>query len=280
MNAARLLNRAIAVYGLFAILLIVIILLLAFTSPGYAGTAATALLSPLPEKTPIPQKPATWVAAAKGGELRFGSVVVAAPAGFTRQSGADIRVNLLPQAEGLTLPANFVAGTLFAFGIWPANDQTEFEQPLDVRLQLNPVSLSEAEMRTVQFVQYDPAQQRWLALNEVFRPATYELITKVQRFTPVAKDFPTWGGRTFFAVVRSAASPATTAATEPVTLRQANIRSGPGTTYAVVRSVQAGEPLTLDGRLADGSWLRLADGSWIAAFLVANAPQLPVVDAE
>ena len=57
--------------------------------------------------------------------------------------------------------------------------------------------------------------------------------------------------------------------------RNANLRGGPGTTYAIVGAVQAGQALTLVGRNADGSWVQLDNGQWIAAFLVGGATATP-----
>lgn len=48
----------------------------------------------------------------------------------------------------------------------------------------------------------------------------------------------------------------------------ANIRSGPGTNYAVVDQAQAGQTLTVVGCNADCSWFQLDNGNWIAGFLV------------
>ncbi|MEZ4736795.1 MAG: PQQ-dependent sugar dehydrogenase [Caldilineaceae bacterium] len=66
----------------------------------------------------------------------------------------------------------------------------------------------------------------------------------------------------------------------PTANRNANLRAGPGTTYAVVGGVQAGQALALSGRNPDGSWIQLEEDTWIAAFLVNGAPtELPVVVA-
>lgn len=54
--------------------------------------------------------------------------------------------------------------------------------------------------------------------------------------------------------------------------RNANLRSGPGTGFAVVGSVAAGDELIVVGQNDDGSWLVLEDGAWIAAFLVDGLP--------
>jgi uncharacterized protein YgiM (DUF1202 family) len=62
-----------------------------------------------------------------------------------------------------------------------------------------------------------------------------------------------------------------------------NIRSGPSTAYAVLRTVSLGTELTVLGQDASGSWLlvRLSDGSqgWIACFLTAFTGTAPVVAA-
>lgn len=74
-----------------------------------------------------------------------------------------------------------------------------------------------------------------------------------------------------------ATKPAVTTATAN---RNANLRSGPGTTYPVAGGVRTGQVLTIIGRNQAGDWLQLADGKWIAAFLVKGAPSgLPVVGA-
>jgi hypothetical protein len=59
----------------------------------------------------------------------------------------------------------------------------------------------------------------------------------------------------------------------------ANLRSGPGTDFAIVNSVPAGEPLVIVGRNAGGDWYQLSGGTWIAAFLVTDAPlDVAVID--
>jgi hypothetical protein len=62
----------------------------------------------------------------------------------------------------------------------------------------------------------------------------------------------------------------------------ANLRSGPGTDFAIVGGVVDGESLEIVGRNADGTWYQLANGHWVAAFLVegaaASIPVAPVPD--
>lgn len=84
---------------------------------------------------------------------------------------------------------------------------------------------------------------------------------------------------------------ATGASSASTTLRAANLRAGPGTTYAIVGTVRAGETLAIQGRNANGTWLQVGDGAWIAAFLVnqgngsppratPNAPPAPSPTAD
>jgi hypothetical protein len=59
----------------------------------------------------------------------------------------------------------------------------------------------------------------------------------------------------------------------------ANLRQGPGTTFAIAGRAQAGAPITITGRNATSDWLQLPDGTWIAAFLVDDAPGvLPMIE--
>jgi endonuclease YncB( thermonuclease family) len=48
----------------------------------------------------------------------------------------------------------------------------------------------------------------------------------------------------------------------------ANLRSGPGTTYAIVGKATQGQAVTITDKSAAGDWYQLDTGEWIAAFLV------------
>ncbi len=90
---------------------------------------------------------------------------------------------------------------------------------------------------------------------------------------------PTVTGISSTRIPSATAAEATTASTA---LRNANLRAGPGTNYAVTGGVSTGDALDLQGRTSDDSWFQLRDGSWIAAFLVEqnvpiNATALPTV---
>ncbi|MCL4835593.1 MAG: SH3 domain-containing protein [Caldilineaceae bacterium] len=57
----------------------------------------------------------------------------------------------------------------------------------------------------------------------------------------------------------------------------ANLRSGPGTTFDRVGSITAGTALVIIGRNEAGDWLKLESGAWIFGELVNNPPaDLPV----
>jgi uncharacterized protein YraI len=67
--------------------------------------------------------------------------------------------------------------------------------------------------------------------------------------------------------------PAAAQATFPaqaVVIQNANIRAGPGTTYAIVGKATTGQVLNLTAANANNSWYQLDDGNWIAAFLVVR----------
>lgn len=75
---------------------------------------------------------------------------------------------------------------------------------------------------------------------------------------------------------------ATSAPTCPQANTTANIRSGPGTGYTAVSSVQQGQCLVITGRTEVGDWFQLDNGNWIAAFLVTDPgpmASIPVVIA-
>lgn len=70
----------------------------------------------------------------------------------------------------------------------------------------------------------------------------------------------------------------TAAADEPPSATvDANLRSGPGTTFDVVGGTVTGQALTIVARNEDGSWFLLDNGGWVAAFLIANAPDAATV---
>ncbi len=72
----------------------------------------------------------------------------------------------------------------------------------------------------------------------------------------------------------SSARPSAQVATTGTVIKTANLRAGPGTTFAIVGSAQAGQPVTILGTNAAGDWYQIGEGRWIAAFLVrvASAP--------
>lgn len=64
-----------------------------------------------------------------------------------------------------------------------------------------------------------------------------------------------------------------------MTNRPANLRSGPGTDYAIVGYAQAGQRLQIVGQDQSGYWFKLSDDAWIAAFLVNRVVVgLPIID--
>lgn len=51
-------------------------------------------------------------------------------------------------------------------------------------------------------------------------------------------------------------------------IKTANLRAGPGATYAITGSAQAGQSVTILSKNATGDWYQIGEGKWIAAFLV------------
>ena len=59
------------------------------------------------------------------------------------------------------------------------------------------------------------------------------------------------------------AVPAPAAAGKATAASAANLRAGPGTSYARVGSVSAGQALTITGRNQAGDWYQLANPQWV-----------------
>ena len=57
--------------------------------------------------------------------------------------------------------------------------------------------------------------------------------------------------------------------------KNANLRAGPATTYAVVGTVKQGQTVTIIGKNDAGTWYHLDSGQWIATFLVKVATTAP-----
>lgn len=57
-------------------------------------------------------------------------------------------------------------------------------------------------------------------------------------------------------------------ATKGVVVQNANLRSGPGTTYTIVGSAEPNQVVTITDQTEAGDWYQLNTGQWIAAFLV------------
>lgn len=59
-----------------------------------------------------------------------------------------------------------------------------------------------------------------------------------------------------------------------VALKDANLRAGPGTDFAVAGHAAMGQTLNITGHNEDSSWYQLADQTWIAAFLAGSPDAL------
>lgn len=65
-----------------------------------------------------------------------------------------------------------------------------------------------------------------------------------------------------------------------VALDNANLRSGPGTTFDITGSAVAGQALNIIGHNDDSTWYQLADQSWIAAALAGSADAITSAPTE
>ncbi len=100
-------------------------------------------------------------------------------------------------------------------------------------------------------------------------------------WTPTAVPSPTATATlvsTATATMTSAATPDPCRALVPITNRNANLRTGPGTDYAIAGSMTACSSVQPGGRNDKGDWIQLHNKTWIAVFLLDNvrAHGLPV----
>ena len=72
----------------------------------------------------------------------------------------------------------------------------------------------------------------------------------------------------------NASTPTPSSTTYTVTADALNVRSGPGTTYGILRTVSQGQEVT--GTPDNSGWVKIADNEWVAAsYLQASAPSTP-----
>lgn len=239
-------------------------------------TTQTPETAPLPVATATPVKPSWWVRSKDGGKRVFGVITAILPAGFTNQGGASVFGDIIGGVPEIPAPARAIRGTEFAFGIWPAVDQVDYQKPIEFRITVDAAQVAPGTEGQLTVQMYNPERKQWDIIPSQFRPATYQVITFVQSFKPIPKNSPSWGGRTFFILAYPAPTTATQPAGGPVVNRNANLRAGPGVNYRIVGKVTSGQSLNLIEKTADGKWYRLDSGAWISASLVNNAPKLPV----
>lgn len=163
--------------------------------------------------------------------------------------------------------------TVFALsddGVWAQLKDGNWIATVLLTQQTRPIASTIAEMPTT-----DSTPTRRL----IATPSTP--ITPTQQITATLLDASTFT-TTFYSALVTATLTATPINSQPllratvtptespdaVALRNANLRRGPGTNYAVVGGVGSNEALEITAQNGDGTWLQLRDGSWIAAFLV------------
>jgi hypothetical protein len=227
-------------------------------------------------------RPPAWVNSNEGGDRAFGNALVKFQPGFTRQGGANVYGDHVRVLSDRQESSSIIRGSEFALGIWPANDQTVFEKPVEIRFTMDAARVAGRE-NSLEVRMYNHVTSKWESLPTRFDAGSYQIVVSVQEFKPVPRDFGEWGGRTFFGVFLKSQSPTTTLGTPaavnaggPTVNRNANLRAGPGTNYQIAGYARAGQSLTLVARTSDSQWYQLNTGQWIAAFLVNGAPQLPV----
>jgi len=102
------------------------------------------------------------------------------------------------------------------------------------------------------------------AIIETYTPATTE--KSVTSFTTPTST-----------AVRPLSTPTIISGKSVSVNRDANLREGPGTEFAIVGGATAGQTFNVAGVNPQGDWYILEDGRWIASFLVDGIPVVPTV---
>ncbi|MCL4859827.1 MAG: SH3 domain-containing protein [Caldilineaceae bacterium] len=223
---------------------------------------------------PEPAKPDTWIYSGEGGVRKRSVITINLPPGFTNQGGANVFADIMSNTGDVAPLPGGVPGAYFAVGIWPANDQTRFQRPIEIRIVLNAAQFTREQATALALYMFHPEQMTWAQLPTEFAASSFELMTRTQEFIPVAKDFPTWGGRTIFAV-----APATTAAAKTIVTTNANLRAGPGIGFPIVGFLYAGAEVHVVATNTAGDWSQLSGGQWVWSRLIdspALAETLPM----
>ena len=225
---------------------------------------------------PIATLSTPWVNPQTGGNKVYGPVTINMPAGFAQHNDATVigdTVNLLTSAGKAP---GIVPGTEFALGIWVGDHQMLFQKPLQLRFEVDAVKVPPGEAGRFGVKMYKPADDQWVELPSEFDSSRYAFVVSVKEFTPVPENYELgWGWRTFFGVFQKEAKSSNDLA--PTANRNSNLRSGPGTNYPITGVARAGTSIEPVGKTADGRWYQLRDERWIAASLIDNAPDVPIV---
>jgi hypothetical protein len=150
--------------------------------------------------------PRSWVSSEQGGARQFGAVMVKLPAGFTNQDGANVDCAVLVDPL-FVKDQRLVPGSQIALGIWPPNEQVNFEKPIEIWVTLD-VVWAGADRLVVKM--YDPVAARWVELPSEFRAGTSQIVAYVRSFKLLPQGFP-WEKRALLGVFQSSPTPTSTA---------------------------------------------------------------------
>ncbi len=142
--------------------------------------------------------------------------------------------------------------------------------------QLAPGAALKATQRSTDgawlYVQNNTGANGWVALADVIAFNTESLPTQAVTLNP-ATPTPAATAVATSVPMSTTSSVQGRPATAEVTLQNGalNIRSGPGTSYAVIGKAQRGETFTLQGRSATGEWVQITTPSLAGGFGWVNA---------
>lgn len=231
--------------------------------------------SPVDKKIDV--KPLSWVQVNEGRTITLNPITIVIPVGFTNQGGATVIGDIVDNPASIELPYSLVEGTELALGIWPTQNQSQFQKPIELHVSLQSAITTTDESLLPIVMMYNHDRQQWTELPSQFDSKSKQINTAVQNLTPVPDNFPEWGGRTFFGVfLKNAASivatslPQVTLSPSQVTTvtRTSNLRAGPGITYTIVGQASPGQQIEAIGRTANSEWYKLTNNAWVAGTLI------------
>lgn len=222
-SASSLRRRLVRHVGLPVFFGFVVIVASATKLSGPVGTRSGLFQSPPPmrpteQQRCDPAKPElVWVQSDSPRSVEFGACKISFSRGFTDQSGACVHCQVLVDSlyVGKDASRRFLPGTEIALGIWAGDGQTQFQEPIEIRIKLDTTKVALATKGRLVMMMFSPATGKWKDLVSDFDNVASEFRATVQSFEPLPKGVTAWDKRTLFGVFERGPIPKPTATRTP-----------------------------------------------------------------